>query len=195
MRYFDAKFVNSYATESQLPKSKKLEIVFVGRSNVGKSSMLNRLFNRKNLARVSSVPGKTATINFYDVCGVNFVDFPGYGYARVSKSEKKRWRSLIEGYFKGDRLIGLVVLLIDMRHEIGDLDLGMVEFLIDFELPFVVVLTKADKLTKSKRKDMLLKFRADLPCSDQIFIVEFSSKTGEGLERLKGFIEEVCEPE
>ena len=195
MRHFDAKFSNSYATASQLPKSEKVEIVFVGRSNVGKSSMLNRLFNRKKLARVSSVPGKTATINFYDASFANFVDFPGYGYAKVAKSEKKRWSSLIEGYFRSERFVGLVVVLIDMRHEIGALDLQMVEFLIDFEFPFVVVLTKADKLTKSKRQQMVSKFRADLPCSDQIFVIEFSSKTGEGLETLKSCIEEVCKPQ
>ena len=89
MRYFDAKFISSYGLINQLPKSEKTEIVFAGRSNVGKSSLLNKLFNRKNLARVSSVPGKTATINFYGVNDAYFVDLPGYGYAKVAKSEKK----------------------------------------------------------------------------------------------------------
>lgn len=193
MRYFDAKFISSYGLIEQLPKSEKLEIVFAGRSNVGKSSLLNKLFNRKNLAKVSSVPGKTATINFYGVDDVYFVDLPGYGYAKVAKSEKKRWGNLIEGYFRDDRLVGLVVLLVDMRHNISSLDLQMVEFLIEFQLPFIVVLTKADKLGKTKRYEMLEKIKTDLPYSNQICIVEVSSKTGEGIEKIKDCIEEICE--
>ncbi len=193
MRYFDAKFVSAYGLIKQLPRSEKTEIVFAGRSNVGKSSLLNKLFNRKNLARVSAVPGKTATINFYGVDDVYFVDLPGYGYAKVSKSEKKRWGSLIEGYFKDDRLVGLVVLLVDMRHDVSALDLQMVEFLIEYELPFIIVLTKADKLGKTKRYQMLEKIKTDLPYSDQIYIIEVSSKTGEGIEEVKRCIEDVCE--
>lgn len=193
MRYFDAKFVSAYGLINQLPKAEKTEIVFAGRSNVGKSSLLNKLFNRKNLARVSAVPGKTATINFYGVDDVYFVDLPGYGYAKVSKSEKKRWGSLIEGYFKDDRLVGLVVLLVDMRHDVSALDLQMVEFLIEYELPFIIVLTKADKLGKTKRYQMLEKIKTDLPYSDQIYIIEVSSKTGEGIEEVKRCIEDVCE--
>ena len=192
MRYFDAKFISAYGLIKQLPRSEKIEIVFAGRSNVGKSSLLNKLFNRKNLARVSAVPGKTATINFYGVDDVYFVDLPGYGYAKVSKSEKKRWSSLIEGYFRDDRSVGLVVLLVDMRHDISALDLQMVEFLIEFQLPFIVVLTKADKLGKTKRCQMLEKIKTDLPYSDQIYIIEVSSKTGEGIEEIKRCIEDVC---
>ena len=193
MRYFDAKFISSYGLIKQLPKSEKMEIVFAGRSNVGKSSLLNKLFNRKNLARVSSVPGKTATINFYGVDDVFFVDLPGYGYAKVAKSEKKRWGSLIEGYFRDDRSVGLVILLVDMRHDISKLDLQMVEFLIEFQLPFIVVLTKADKLGKTKRREMLEKIKIDLPYPDEICIIEVSSKTGEGIDKIKDCIEEVCE--
>ena len=109
MNYNKAVFENAYGVLSQLPESDEPEVVFAGRSNVGKSSLLNKLFNRKNLARVSSVPGKTITINFYDVDNIKFVDLPGYGYAKVSFSEKKRWSDLVEGYFDSSINISLVV--------------------------------------------------------------------------------------
>ena len=123
-----------------------MEIAFAGRSNVGKSTLINKIFNRKNLARVSSVPGKTATINFYGLENVFFVDLPGYGYAKVAKSEKRRWSELIEGYLNSGRDLRLVFLLIDMRHAPSADDLHMINYLIDAELPFVIILTKADKL-------------------------------------------------
>ncbi|MBR5544142.1 MAG: ribosome biogenesis GTP-binding protein YsxC, partial [Clostridia bacterium] len=116
MRYDKAEFKAAYGTFGQLPESNLPEIAFAGRSNVGKSSLLNRLFGRKNLARVSSVPGKTITINFYQVDEYNFVDLPGYGYAKVAKTEKDRWAEMMEGYFNSDRNIKLVVQLVDMRH-------------------------------------------------------------------------------
>ncbi len=124
------------------------EVVFAGRSNVGKSSLLNKLFNRKNLARVSSVPGKTITINFYDVDNIKFVDLPGYGYAKTSKQELKRFGELMEGYFKSERNISLVILLIDMRHPLTKDDEEMIYFLKEMNIPFIIVMTKADKLKK-----------------------------------------------
>lgn len=124
--YQQAAYLKSYGLARQLPKSDVPEIAFAGRSNVGKSSLLNKLFGRKNLARVSSMPGKTVTINFYQVGPVHFVDLPGYGYAKVAKTEKDRWSELMEHYFTSDRPVELVVQLIDLRHPPTKQDLQMV---------------------------------------------------------------------
>lgn len=193
MNFQQAEFVTSYGLSSQLPPPERLEVAFAGRSNVGKSSMLNKLFNRKSLARVSAVPGKTATINFYKVDQVDFVDLPGYGYAKVSKSEQVRWSRLIEKYFHDERNFVLVVSLIDMRHPATQLDIDMVNFLLDGELPFIVVLTKADKLNKTQREERLQKIREELPCGEDLTILPFSVQTGEGTEELRKIIEDVCQ--
>ena len=150
MNLQDAAFEAAYGTFAQLPTSDLPEIAFSGRSNVGKSSLLNRLFNRKSLARVSSVPGKTVTINFYSVGDVRFVDLPGYGYAKVPKAEKIRWAEMMEGYFNSDRNIKLVVQLVDMRHPPTKDDIMMMEFLQQTGYEFIVVMTKSDKLKKKK---------------------------------------------
>lgn len=192
MKYNSAQFVSSYGLLSQIPPSEKSEIVFAGRSNVGKSSLLNKLFNRKNLARVSSIPGKTATINFYSVDDVFFVDLPGYGYAKTSKSEKKRWSELIEGYFHNDRNIGLVVQLIDMRHAPSELDLRMIDFLIESELPFMIALTKMDKLKNTQQQKRLEELRTEIPYADQITMLPCSSETGEGIETLRDILADIC---
>lgn len=113
MNYNNAEFYTSYGSFKQIPPSERTEIAFSGRSNVGKSSLINKIFNRKSLARVSAVPGKTATINFYSLENLYFVDLPGYGYAKVAKSDKERWGSLIEGYLHDDRELALVFQLID----------------------------------------------------------------------------------
>ena len=146
MNFNNAKFETSYGVSAQLPPAENIEIAFAGRSNVGKSSLLNRLFNRKSLARVSSVPGKTVTINFYDCDGIKMVDLPGYGYAKVSHDEKRRWSELMESYFKSGRKIKLVVQLTDMRHSVTQQDIDMMRFLKSNEYPFIVVMTKSDKL-------------------------------------------------
>lgn len=191
MNYHLVAFESSYGLSSQLPESDLPEIVFSGRSNVGKSSMLNKLFNRKQLARVSAVPGKTATINFFKVEGVRFADLPGYGYAKVSKGEKKRWSELIGGYFAQDRNIQMVFQLIDMRHPPTADDLQMVNFLIDHELPFVVILTKKDKLSASQQKERLAALQKELPCADQILMIPFSAEKGDGVEQVKEVIAEL----
>ena len=157
LNYNKAEFTAAYGKFSQIPAPERIEIAFAGHSNVGKSTLINKLFNRKNLARVSSVPGKTATINFYGLENIYFVDLPGYGYAKVSKSEKERWSGLIEGYLSSDRDIRLVFMLVDMRHAPTKDDVQMVNYLIDTEMPFVLVLTKADKLTRpSVQRDLKL---------------------------------------
>lgn len=193
MNYNKAEFHSCFGLFSQIPESERLEIVFAGRSNVGKSTLINKIFNRKSLARVSSVPGKTATINFYKLEEIFFVDLPGYGYAKVSKSEKKRWSGLIEGYLNADRNIGLVFLLVDMRHSPSEDDLHMINFLIDSELPFVIILTKADKLNKTNRTAMMEKFKETIPCFEDIHVVPFSSQTFEGVEEVRKIIEETAQ--
>lgn len=195
LKYNQAQYKASYGTSAQLPQSQSIEFAFAGRSNVGKSSLINKLFGRKGLARVSSIPGKTATINFYTVDDVNFVDLPGYGYAKVGKSEKQRWSELIEGYFHDDRNLGLILQLIDMRHPPTALDLDMVHFLISQELPFVVVLTKSDKLNKTEREKRLAAIRSELPCSEELTFIPFSAVTGEGVEILRSIIDEIAEDE
>ena len=150
MNFNNIKFETSYGVSAQLPPSAPAEIAFAGRSNVGKSSLINKLFNRKNLARVSSVPGKTVTINFFDCDGIKIVDLPGYGYAKVSHSEKKRWAELMESYFQSGRNIKLVFQLVDMRHTPSDQDFDMMRFLQFSKIPFVVVMTKCDKLNKTE---------------------------------------------
>ncbi len=194
MNYNKAEFHASYGTFSQIPAC-RMEIAFAGRSNVGKSTLINKIFNRKNLARVSSVPGKTATINFYGLENVFFVDLPGYGYAKVAKSEKRRWSELIEGYLNSGRDLRLVFLLIDMRHAPSADDLHMINYLIDAELPFVIILTKADKLKVMQRKARMEAFAEEIPYFDEIHIVPFSSQTFEGVEEVRNIIEELAQEE
>ena len=192
MNFQQAQYAASYGISKQLPESTRLEISFAGRSNVGKSSLLNKLFQRKALARVSSVPGKTATINFYRVEDVDFVDLPGYGYAKVGKTEKLRWAELIEGYFHQDRNFALVVELIDMRHPATKLDVQMVDFLIESELPFLIVLTKADKLNKTERQQRLAAIGDEIPgLPEDTVVLPFSSKTDEGVDELRGILEQL----
>ncbi|MBR4201918.1 MAG: YihA family ribosome biogenesis GTP-binding protein [Oscillospiraceae bacterium] len=186
-----AEFTAAYGTAAQLPACTTPEIAFAGRSNVGKSTLINKLFQRKNLARVSSVPGKTATINFYRCGTVTFADLPGYGYAKRSKSELVRWEGLINGYLQGDRDLRAVLLLIDMRHPPTKNDIQMVNFLIDTEMPFAIVLTKADKLNKTERSARLAALPQELPQYEDLNVTVFSSVTGEGVVSLRTLIEEI----
>ena len=191
MRYDKAEFKAAYGTFAQLPESDVPEIAFAGRSNVGKSSLLNRLFGRKNLARVSSVPGKTITINFYQVDEYNFVDLPGYGYAKVAKTEKERWAEMMEGYFNSDRNIKLVVQLVDMRHPPTKDDIMMMEFLQSTGYEFIVVMTKADKLKKKKDyNERIEKSKQEMSFVPEERIIPFSSENGQGLDIVKKYIEE-----
>ncbi len=189
MNYNTAKFEKSYGLSTQLPPGNIPEIAFAGRSNVGKSSLLNKLFNRKSLARVSSVPGKTITINFYDVDGKKFVDLPGYGYAKLSKSEKERFGELMEGYFQQGRNIKLVVQLVDMRHKPSADDYGMIDFMQQMDIPFIIVMTKSDKLKVKEYKRRLEESQAELACAGDVKIIPFSSQNGNGLDEIKKCIE------
>ena len=189
MNYNKAEFERAFGISGQLPPSEVPEIAFAGRSNVGKSSLLNKLFNRKSLARVSSVPGKTITINFYDVDGYKFVDLPGYGYAKLSKSERDRFGELMEGYFQSGRNIKLVVQLVDMRHKPSQDDFGMIEFMKQMNIPFIVVCTKADKLKVKEFKKREQEIKEELSMVDSDLIIPFSSQNGLGLDKIKMLIE------
>ncbi|MCR4638093.1 ribosome biogenesis GTP-binding protein YihA/YsxC [Ruminococcus sp.] len=193
LNYNKAEFSAAYGRFSQIPAPERIEIAFAGHSNVGKSTLINKLFNRKNLARVSSVPGKTATINFYGLENIYFVDLPGYGYAKVSKSEKDRWAGLIEGYLSSDRDIRLVFMLVDMRHAPTKDDVHMINYLIDTEMPFVLVLTKADKLNKTERAKRMEAFKDEIPCFEDIHSIPFSSQTFEGVEELRQIVEDIAD--
>ena len=192
MNFNEVSFEYAAGTVSQLPKSDMPEVVFSGHSNVGKSSLINKLVQRKALARVSAQPGKTATINFYNLEGVRLVDLPGYGFARVSASEKKRWAELIEGYFNQPRDLRLVVMLIDSRHPASKDDLMMLDYLIDGEFPMKIVLTKIDKLKPNERKKRLAAIPDELDV-DLAYMLPFSSVTGEGTQELRDIITECIE--
>ncbi|MBR5923297.1 MAG: YihA family ribosome biogenesis GTP-binding protein [Clostridia bacterium] len=150
MNLINAEFIASYGTAEQLPESSHAEICFCGRSNVGKSSLINKLLGRKAIARVSSTPGKTATVNFFRAGNINLVDLPGYGYAKTGQSERARWDSLMNAYFSGARDIRLCLQLVDVRRTLSGDDERMVNFLKERGIPFAVVLTKCDKLNKTE---------------------------------------------
>ncbi len=193
MNFNTAEFYRSFGEYSQLPPSDRMEIAFSGRSNVGKSSLINKVLGRRNIARVSSMPGKTATINFFTLENIYLADLPGYGYAKVAKSEKQRWAGLIDGYLKSGRDIGVIFQLIDYRHPPTRDDLMMIDFMIESELPFVIVFTKADKLTKREREERMTAFGEEIPFFKDITHVDFSAETGEGAEEIRRIIEELAE--
>ncbi len=191
MRWEAAEFETSAGVSSQLFASDMPEIAFSGRSNVGKSSLINRLVGRKALARTSATPGKTATINFYRLPEMRLVDLPGYGYAKVSDSERRRWSELIEGYFNDERDMRLVLQLIDMRHPPSKDDYHMLEYMVECEIPFIIVLTKADKLNKTEYAARLAALEQELSDYEGVLCVPFSAVNGEGVDRLREILLEV----
>ena len=190
MNYSKVQFEAAYGTSKQLPASDLPEIAFSGRSNVGKSSLINKIFMRKSLARVSSMPGKTTTVNFFRVDDVRFADLPGYGYAKRSESEKRRWADLMEGYFQMGRNLKLIVQLVDMRHAPSQDDLMMINFIREAGYPFIIVLTKLDKLKKTEREKRREAFKTELAIAgEDCLIIECSAETGEGCDAIKAAIE------
>ena len=184
MIFNKADFIASYGISSQLPESDRPELSFSGRSNVGKSSLINKLCSRKNLARVSSTPGKTATINFYAVDDCYFVDLPGYGYAQVAESEKERWGKLMEAYFAEPELIALGVMIVDARHAPTKLDCVMADLFRSTGRPFLVVANKLDKLKAREIEPNLACIRETLRLGEQTPLLPFSAEKGTGREAL-----------
>lgn len=194
MNFNNANFEKAFGTTEQLDTSDLPEICFSGRSNVGKSSLINKVLGRKSIARVSSKPGKTVTVNFYRVDNIRLVDLPGYGYAKVPFSERTRWSDLMEGYFGSGRNIKRVFQLIDMRHPATDFDISMLQFLSHYEIPYTVVLTKSDKLNKAETEERLKLICEELgDLGEKIEIIPFSATNGEGLERIRDIIAEIDE--
>jgi GTP-binding protein len=186
-----AEFVTGAARPAQFPKGTFPEIAFVGRSNVGKSSLLNTLTSRKGLAKISSTPGKTRQINFFRINdSINFVDLPGYGYAQVSKEERAAWARLIESYLVNREQLRLVVALSDIRHEPTELDLDLFGWLEEQELPFIVVLTKYDKISSllaAQRVEALGHVVGGY--SRCLEVIPFSSKTNHNRDQLLAAID------
>lgn len=179
-----AEFVLSAASESQFPRDGLPEIAFAGKSNVGKSSVINRILQRKNFARVGEAPGKTTNANYFridDAC--YFVDLPGYGYAKVSQAEKDRWGKLMERYFASQRLT-LGVLVVDARHAPTNNDINMARLFLQLDAPLVVVANKLDKLKKSEIQANLLTIRQDLELPEDCPLIPFSAEKGQGRDDL-----------
>lgn len=179
----------SAVSPKQYPSASVPEVAFAGRSNVGKSSFINKVLNRKTLARTSSKPGKTATINFYDIDKtLNFVDLPGYGFARVSKEEKKKWGAMIETYLNSRETLSQVILLVDSRHAPTPDDITMLNFIRAVSERAVVVASKIDKLKKSERDNALRRIITDLKLSGDDIIIPFSAVSGEGTDMFWDYI-------
>ncbi|MBI3110880.1 MAG: YihA family ribosome biogenesis GTP-binding protein [Ignavibacteriales bacterium] len=194
MKITSAEFLQGVADLRQLPKNEMKEILFIGRSNVGKSSLLNKMCNRKNLARSSSTPGKTREINYYIINnGFYFVDLPGYGYAKVPEQMRAGWKRLIEDFLKRGGPIALAMQLIDSRQEPTPLDLMMMDWLDYYEVPYLLVLTKSDKLPNSKLSKQLEayqeRFHSQLTEGCCRGIVPFSVVTADGKSDLLKLIE------
>ena len=192
MNYNKADFIASYGISSQLPESDRPELSFSGRSNVGKSSLINKLCNRKNLARVSSTPGKTATINFYAVDDCYFVDLPGYGYARTSKTQRSEFSKLITDYVIKCEKMHFLFVLADIRLEPQKIDLRFIEMLGENGIPFGIIFTKADKLSKTQREKSVERFRTALAQQWEELPPMFvsSSEKAVGREEILDFIGE-----
>lgn len=183
MQVHKAEIVISAVSPEQYPKTKLPEIALAGRSNVGKSSFINTLINRKSLARTSGKPGKTQTLNFYLIeDALHFVDVPGYGYAKVSKSERAKWGQMIETYLTQREQLKAVVSLVDMRHDPTEDDIQMYEFLKYYQIPVIVVATKSDKIKRGQwnKHESVIKKKLNFDPTDDFII--FSSETKEGKE-------------
>ena len=193
MNFNNVEFIKSGATIEGLPPRSLPEIAFAGKSNVGKSSVINRILQRKNFARVGEKPGKTIHVNYFTVDKTcYFVDLPGYGFAKVSQSEKERWGKLMEDYFAAGR-ITLGVLIVDYRHAPTNNDITMARWFIDSGCPFVVVANKMDKLKKSELEPNLATIREDLELPEGTPVIPFSAEKGNGKDELVRLIVKAAE--
>ena len=190
----NAEFIRSAAKLSDCPRDILPQIAFAGRSNVGKSSVINRLLNRKNFARVGSAPGKTTHINYFRIDKkVYFIDLPGYGYAKVSKQERARWGKLIEDWFADTSLLTLGIQLVDIRHKPTADDCNMVEWFKASGKPFVVVANKHDKIKKSEWEPNVARIRETRALPDEVPVISFSAEKGTGKDELMALILEHIE--
>ena len=193
MNFQKVEFLISAASPKDFPKTRLPEIAFAGKSNVGKSSVINRLLQRKNFARVGDKPGKTIHVNYFTIDNTCYlVDLPGYGYAQVSQKEKERWGKLMEDYFAAGR-IDLGVLIVDYRHPPTKNDITMARWFLDSGCPFVVVANKMDKLKKSELEPNLVTIREDLELPENCPIIPFSAEKGNGRDELVRLILSVVE--
>ena len=184
MNFQKVEFLISAAAVKDFPKNRLPEIAFAGKSNVGKSSVINRLLQRKNFARVGEKPGKTIHVNYFTIDSKCYlVDLPGYGYAKVSQAEKDRWGRLMEDYFAANR-IDLGVMIVDCRHAPTNNDITMARWFIDSGCPFVVVANKLDKVKKSELKGNLETIRQDLELPEDCIVIPFSAEKGDGRDEL-----------
>ena len=184
MNLHNVEFFISAARNTDFPKTRLPEIAFAGKSNVGKSSVINRLLNRKNFARVGEKPGKTIHVNYFTIDKMcYFVDLPGYGYAKVSQAEKDRWGKLMEDYFAADR-IDLGIMIVDCRHAPTNNDITMARWFLDSGCPFVVVANKLDKVKKSQIEGNIQVIRQDLELPDECPVIPFSAEKGDGKDEL-----------
>ena len=196
MNIHNASLTISAVSPKQYPETSFPDIAFAGRSNVGKSSFINKLLNRKSLARTSSKPGKTATINFYNIDNtVNFVDLPGYGYAEVSKAEKLKWAKMIETYLNGRETLRVTVLIVDARHKPTKDDISMAQWIRSRHGFLFVVATKCDKISKTKLNDSLDEVYYTLELNDDDILIPFSAETGLGVDDAWEAFKELCEIE
>lgn len=196
MNIHNASLTISAVKESQYPQTSFPDIAFAGRSNVGKSSFINKLLNRKSLARTSSKPGKTATVNFYNIDNtINFVDLPGYGYAEVSKEEKAKWGQMIDTYLKTRETLKITALLVDARHKPTRDDITMANWIRNRHGFLFVIATKCDKIAKTKLSDALDEVYYTLDLTDEDILIPFSAETGMGAEDAWDAIKELCEIE
>ncbi|MCD2493088.1 ribosome biogenesis GTP-binding protein YihA/YsxC [Lacrimispora sp. NSJ-141] len=177
---------------SRLPENDKPEIAFAGKSNVGKSSLINALMNRKSYARISAQPGKTQTINFYNINeALYYVDLPGYGYAKVSLAEKEKWGRMIENYLKKSRQLKCVFLLVDIRHEPSVNDRQMYDWIVHNGYEPVVIATKLDKIKRSQLQKQLKLLRSGLGIGNQVMVIPFSAETKQGRDEIWNLIEQL----
>ena len=184
MNFQKVEFLISAANPKDFPKDRLPEIAFAGKSNVGKSSVINRILQRKNFARVGEKPGKTIHVNYFTIDSKCYlVDLPGYGYAQVSQSEKERWGKLMENYFAANR-IDLGVMIVDARHAPTNNDITMARWFLDSGCPFVVVANKLDKVKKSQILGNLEVIRQDLELPDECPVIPFSAEKGDGRDDL-----------
>ncbi|MFC4388331.1 ribosome biogenesis GTP-binding protein YihA/YsxC [Gracilibacillus marinus] len=192
MKVNKAEIIISAVSQKQYPMDGMPEIALAGRSNVGKSSFINKLLNRKNLARTSSKPGKTQTLNFYTINDLfYFVDVPGYGYAKVSKKEREKWGKMMEEYFSLRETLKVTVLITDIRHKPTEDDVMMYNFLKHYDIPVLVIATKLDKIPKNKKGAHLTRVINTLDMDSNDTIIPFSSETGEGKEAVWHFIDQI----